>query len=92
MTVLCFSPSESLSVLLSLLLLCSLNCFSDASIRVVNLGKEYPSRPDRYVGLQMKTGVEYGARLQRIHRDFDQHLCGREHWNVTVPGDGRPGT
>lgn len=86
MTIVCFTPVDSLSLLLLAILLCS----SSASIRVVDLGKEYQSRPDKYVGLQMKTGVEYGARLQRIHRDNDQHLCRGEEWNVTVPDDGRP--
>lgn len=56
----------------------------------MNLEREYQSRPDKYVGLQMKEGMEYGARLQRILGD--QHLCGGEHWSVTVPDDGRPGT
>lgn len=81
------TPSPSLSVFL-VLLVCSLFCNSDASIKVVNLGREYQSRTDKYVGLQMKIGVEYGARLQRF-RD-DSHLCGRGQRNVTVPDGGRP--
>ena len=69
-------------------LLCTLHgC--DASIRVVDIGTEYLSRPDKYVGLQMKTGIEYGARLQSI--PGDPHLCGGQDFNVTVPDDGRPG-
>jgi len=87
-TMFCANPSTSLSVLLVALLLCSLFCVSDASVRVVNLRREYQSRPDKYVGLQMKAGVEYGARLQRISED--QHLCGGGHWNMTVPDDDRP--
>ena len=91
MTVFFFSL-ESLFVLVSLILLCTLNCFSDASIHVVNLGKEYQSRPIKYAGSRMKTWFEYSARLQRIHGEIDRHMCGGGHWNVTVPDDDRPGT
>jgi hypothetical protein len=61
----------------------------DASIQVVDLGRTYPSRPDKYVGLQMRSGLEYAARLQRIPQN--EHLCedGRQ-WNVTVPKSGQP--
>jgi len=86
-TMFCAPPSTSLSVLL-VIILCSLFFVADASIRVVNLGREYKSRPDKYVGLQMKPETEYGARLQRI--PGDQHMCGGGHWNATVPDDGRP--
>lgn len=36
----------------------------------------------------MKNGVDYSARLQRI--PGDQHLCGGDQSNVTVPNDGLP--
>jgi len=36
----------------------------------------------------MKTGVEYGARLQYIPQD--QHFCGNGHYSVKVPEDGQP--
>jgi hypothetical protein len=63
----------------------------DASIEVIDTGKSYESRPDKYVGLQMRTGIEYSARLQRI--PGDQHLCGDNQVNLlTVPNDGLPGT
>ncbi|KAG7357503.1 ring finger domain containing protein [Nitzschia inconspicua] len=60
----------------------------EASIQVVDLGRVYQSRPDKYVGLQMRTGLEYPARLQRISQN--PHLCGNQPWNVTVPHDGLP--
>eukprot|EP00536_Pseudo-nitzschia_multiseries_P014080 jgi/Psemu1/320603/estExt_fgenesh1_pm.C_6540001 len=55
---------------------------------VIDLGREYQSRTDQYVGLQLKEGLEYDARLQLI--PGDQHFCGDRHWNVTVPEDGVP--
>jgi hypothetical protein len=62
-----------------------------ASIEVIDIGKSYQSRPDKYVGLQMRTGIEYSARLQRI--PGDQHLCGDNQVDLTiVPDDGLPGT
>ena len=73
---------------LLVLLLCTVA--SDASIKVVDRGAEFLSRPDKYVGLQMKEGIEYGARLQRI--PGEPHLCGGKGFNVMVPDDGRPGT
>ena len=79
-----------LQLQLGIVLLCSVFHFSDASIRVVDLGRDYQSRPDKYVGLQMRTGLEYDARLQRIIGN--EHLCGDGQWNVTVPDDGLPGT
>ena len=80
-------------ILLSILLVCSQILVANASIRLLNLGKEYQSRPDKYVGLQMEEGIEYGARLQSIKQDLlDEHLCGGGKLNVTVPHDGRPGT
>lgn len=90
-TIFCIVQAKPLSVVWLILLVCSQIRVSDASIRVLTLGKEYQSRPDKYVGLQMEDGIEYGARLQSIQRDvLDQHLCGGEQWNVTVPDDGRP--
>jgi hypothetical protein len=63
----------------------------DASIEVIDIGKSYQSRPDKYIGLQMRTGIEYSARLQRI--PGDQHLCSDNQVNLlTVPNDGLPGT
>lgn len=62
---------------------------SEASVQVVDQGRIYESRPDKYVGLQMRTGLEYPARLQFFPEN--QHLCGDTHWNVTVPSDGLPG-
>lgn len=63
----------------------------DASIEVIDIGKSYQSRPDKYIGLQMRAGIKYSARLQRI--PGDQHLCGDNQVNlVTVPNDGLPGT
>jgi len=84
----CAFSSRSLSVFQILLFLYSAFYFPHvhASIRVV--GKEYQSRNDKYVGLQMKEGLEYDARLQRI--PGDQHFCGNGHWNVTVPDDDLP--
>jgi hypothetical protein len=61
----------------------------DASIQVVDLGRVYQSRPDKYFGLQMRNGLEYPARLQRIPDNL--HLCGLQPWNVTIPHDGLPG-
>ena len=86
-----FCATTSLSVwILLVLILCSAFHFSDATIRVLDIGREYQSRPDKYVGLQMKAGLEYDARLQRI--PGDQYLCGDGQWNVKVPDDGLPGT
>jgi hypothetical protein len=62
---------------------------TEATIQVVDLGRVYQSRPDKYLGLQMRTGLEYPARLQRIPENL--HLCGDRPWNVTVPHDGLPG-
>ena len=63
---------------------------SDASIQVIDLGKVYQSRPDKYLGLQMRSGVEYPARLQRIPQNH--YLCeDNKQWNVTVPESGHPG-
>lgn len=77
------------SLVLTLLVVCSLVLdVADATIRVDDLGKEYQSRPDQYVGLQMQKETEYKARLQRI--PGDQHFCGNRNWNVTVPDDGLP--
>jgi len=72
-----------------LLLICSLlSHIVDASIEVIDLGRTYQSRPDKYIGLQLRTRVEYSARLQRI--SGDQYLCGDNQSNVTVPKDGLP--
>jgi hypothetical protein len=79
---------------LSLLLLLNVSDYVyvvHASIEVIDIGKSYQSRPDKYVGLQMRTGIEYSARLQRI--PGDQHLCGDNQVDLTiVPDDGLPGT
>jgi len=74
----------------AMLLVCFAFLLSNAraSIRVVDLGKEYQSRTDKYVGLQMKEGMEYDARLQTI--PGDEHFCGSTKYNVTVPEDGVP--
>lgn len=85
-----FNRSSMMSLWALLLLLLCTQRGCDATIRVVDLETEYLSRPDKYVGLQMKTGIEYGARLQSI--PGDPHLCGGQDFNVTVPEDGRPGT
>jgi len=72
-----------------LLLICSiLSHVVDASIEVIDFGRTYQSRPDKYIGLQLRAGVEYSARLQRI--SGDQYLCGDNQSNVTVPKDGLP--
>jgi hypothetical protein len=72
----------------AILLLLNLHT-SSASIQVIDQSKVYQSRPDKYIGLQMRTGLEYPARLQHIHDD--PYLCGNGQWNVTVPQDGLPG-
>jgi len=87
LTMFCAAPLSSIPVLL-IPLACSFFNVSDASIRVVNLEREYQSRPDKYVGLQMNEGMEYGARLQRVVGN--QYLCGEGLWQVEVPDDGRP--
>mmetsp|Transcript_46884 Transcript_46884/g.114353 ORF Transcript_46884/g.114353 Transcript_46884/m.114353 type:complete len:658 (+) Transcript_46884:150-2123(+) len=52
-------------------------------------GRVYQSRPDREVGLQMRQGLVYPARLQ--HLAGNQFLCDDgKTWNVTVPTDGLP--
>jgi hypothetical protein len=62
----------------------------DASVQVVDLNRVYQSRPDKYVGLQMRTGLEYPARLQMIRDNL--HLCGSTEHNITIPTkDGLPG-
>ncbi len=72
-----------------LLILCVLIRASDATIKVVQDGTEFLSRPDHNLGLQMKEGMEYFARIQRIHGD--EHLCKGNPLHVHVPDDGRPG-
>ena len=74
---------------LLLFLICNILCHGvDATIKVDN--RTFSSSPDKYIGLHMKSGVEYSARLQRI--PGDQHLCGGDQSNVTVPNDGLPST
>jgi hypothetical protein len=66
-----------------------------ASIQIVETGKEYASRPDKSVGLQLQFGIEYAARLQQIpgntHLCYDRNFPKLQNWNVTVPDDGLPG-
>lgn len=74
----------------SVILLLSVLHISEASIQVIDLERIYQSRPDKYVGLQMRSGLEYPARIQRIPQN--QHLCeDNKQWNVTVPESGHPG-
>ena len=74
---------------LLLFLICNILCHVvDATIKVDN--RTFSSSPDKYIGLHMKSGVDYSARLQRI--PGDQHLCGGDQSNVTVPNDGLPST
>ena len=88
--------SRSISIFFLLLLLLSTTISPvDASIQVVDLNRIYQSRPDKYVGLQMRTGLEYPARLQMIRDNL--HLCPNDSnnkvYNITVPTkDGLPGT
>jgi hypothetical protein len=86
--------SVSFNVVLSLVFLSFLPLLLmmgtiEASIQVVDIGRVYQSRPDKYFGLQMRNGLEYPARLQRISDNL--HLCGNQPRNVTVPHDGLPG-
>lgn len=83
-----FSSNSSIASLWVLLFLLLQIC--DATIQVDYLGTEYLSRPDKYVGLQMKEEIQYSARLQTV--PGDPHLCGGPDFNVTVPSDGLPGT
>lgn len=79
------STSVASMVLSAFLLI--LSC--DAMIQLVDLGRVYQSRPDNYVGFEMRTGLEYPARLQRVPEN--SYLCGSRTWNITVPTDGLPG-
>jgi hypothetical protein len=81
-------PAVSLVLFSFLQLLCMVGAV-EASIQVLDLGRVYQSRPDKYFGLQMRNGLEYQARLQRLPDNL--HLCGNQPWNVTVPPDGLPG-
>lgn len=81
--------SMSTLLVLVVVVLLYLAATTEASIQVVELGRVYESRTDKYVGLQMRTGLEYPARMQYIADN--PHLCGSQPWNVTVPHDGLPG-
>ena len=84
------SISRTLTMGFFLLVLLQLLSIAEASVQVVDMGRIYESRPDKYVGLQMRTGLEYPARLQFL--SDNQYLCDNtKHWNVTVPSDGLPG-
>ena len=64
---------------------------SEATIRIVESGREYRSWPDEELGPGLDLGEVYKARLQQLKGN--SHLClGPEaNWNVTVPEDGSPG-
>ena len=65
----------------------------DASVRIVDSGKEYRSWPDQDLGPTLAVGEIYKARLQQLRGN--SHLCSdspAQNWNVTVPEDGLPGT
>lgn len=64
--------------------------YSDATIKIVGGDSEFLSRPDNYVGMGMKEGIRYPARIQKVHGD--EHLCKGNLIHVNVPEDGRPGT
>ena len=63
---------------------------ADATIKIVGGDSEFLSRPDNYVGMGMKAGIKYPARIQKVHGD--EHLCKGNLIHVNVPEDGRPGT
>jgi hypothetical protein len=72
--------------------------FCEATIQVVDSGKEYASRPDKSIGLRFHYGLQYPAHLQQI--PGNTHLCydpslpeNTQNWNISVvPDDGLPGT
>lgn len=77
----------------SALVLCLWFGPSDATIRIVDSGREYRSWPDQALGPQLAEGEIYKARLQQIQGN--SHLCSdspKLNWNITIPDDGLPGT
>ncbi len=63
----------------------------EATIRILDSGRDYRSWPDHEVGLRLTEGEIYKARLQEIKGN--SHLCSLgQNWNITVPEDGLPGT
>jgi hypothetical protein len=85
----CSFLSHRSSLWLTLVLLSTFIPNANAIVEVVDMGRIYESRPDNYVGLQMRNGLKYPARLQFLPEN--RHLCGNTKWNVTVPSDGLPG-
>lgn len=71
---------------------------TEATVRIVDSGREYTSWPDQSLGPTLVEGQIYKARLQQIKGN--SHLCSdsfssshhAQNWNVTVPNDGLPGT
>jgi len=80
----CASEAACLFLLLCMLLV----PYSDATIKIVGGDSEFLSRPDNYVGMGMKEGIRYPARIQKVHGD--EHLCKGNLIHVNVPEDGRP--
>eukprot|EP00531_Pseudo-nitzschia_arenysensis_P004534 CAMPEP_0116132634 /NCGR_PEP_ID=MMETSP0329-20121206/9658_1 /TAXON_ID=697910 /ORGANISM="Pseudo-nitzschia arenysensis, Strain B593" /LENGTH=503 /DNA_ID=CAMNT_0003627173 /DNA_START=159 /DNA_END=1670 /DNA_ORIENTATION=+ len=83
----CSPPSNTKAACL-FLILCTLIRASDATIQVVQDGTEFLSRPDHNLGLQMKEGMEYYARIQVDHGG--NRLCRGPPLHIKVPDDGRP--
>lgn len=69
---------------------------TEATVRIVDSGREYASWPDQSLGPTLVEGQIYKARLQQIKGN--SHLCSdsfssshhAQNWNVTVPNDGLP--
>ena len=81
------------STLLLLLLMAALSVVQ-ASIHIVDTGREYRAYSST-TGVQLKEGVEYPARIQQLtgntHLCYDHYNPEKQNWSVTVPEDGSPG-
>jgi hypothetical protein len=79
---------------LLLFFLCTTLHRVSANILLLDSQETFRSRTDHNVGEQLRTGINYMARLQVL--PGNSYLCpdernGHQNWNITVPDDGLPG-
>lgn len=77
-----------------LVLMSALMVTADASITVMDSGKQFPSRPDKKLGHQLWKESDYMGRLQFVHGNLQ--LCKsaqdpHHKFSITQTMDGLPG-